>query len=318
MKTSVRVSLFKATALIFVLGGVSIGSIAATNTAHHPSKAPAIHKQHDSFIPVIKRYKHARLPQIQAPSMWVFAPFTITVGQAVVEILKMTPYQLAPHLSAAIKAKLNQKMPHKIKQIGAATPEQAIRILTGERMRVITIDRSGQQAVSGLTTIEQFAQTHHKTVRVSYPLVLKGLSASPTIKQLETFNQKHQLHFYFNGKTQVVAIAQTPKIAKALSQNPRCVYFAVAGQSLLETIKRWAKDDGVKLYWQSHRNMMIAQSGVFFGRLSAPHGPLAQILGASHQSGINVRAEFTNNGALLIKPDHYSSMFLTPKENRHE
>lgn len=264
------------------------------------------------------------IKQLSIPSNWQFKDNIQTIGQAINEILKDTKLHLSSKLSTNIQDILKQQLLNRLRKLQSKTVFQAIKDLTGAQIFVITphdnkISFSFDEnlSTSKLTIkaidsrVQQYLNNTDCNIRVTSPLIENGLSQSPTYKEILNYNKECALYFAFNEKQNIIAIATNQKEADALAQKDRQVYYALAGQTLKETIRRWANYNGYRLYYLAKRNLVINSSNVFFGKLTAQNGSLAQLIQAASQSGINIKAQFNTNYVLVIKDDSFSPLLLT-------
>jgi len=261
--------------------------------------------------------------QLLAPSVFVFPLYIETIGQGITQILKATQFKLSSHIPYNIKLKLNGKLPMRLRKIGPMSVYEAIKTLTGAQIFVITpathtLSFSYDSALSANdlkvhtvdSSLQKYLNRTNFTLRVARTLPSKDLNNRSSSDQVIAYNKLHKLYFGFNDQAQIVAVANSQKEANALAETPRAVFYALPNQTLRQTIERWASYDDTKVYYQYNKNMMLDQPAVFFGALRSPTGALSQLLKSVSSAGVNAKAVFSNNGALVIKANHYSSMFL--------
>ena len=119
--------------------------------------------------------------------------------------------------------------------------------------------------------------------------------------------------FAFNPSANIMAIAENKKSADALVQKEREVYYLVAGQTVRQTIDRWAAINHFKVVYQTDVNFTIAQDTAVYGAfLDKNHGALAQLLGSLRNTSSPIKAIATSNNVLLIQAEEYSPSLLMP------
>lgn len=112
------------------------------------------------------------------------------------------------------------------------------------------------------------------------------------------------LFFFYNPYSQKIAAALTREDATALAQVHRQEFFAVAGETLSDTIKRWVAYSGeqpYKLYWASQYDYKIQYPYAFHGDLLSKQGPLNQLLSSFANRDFALVAEKSRNNVLVVK-----------------
>lgn len=272
---------------------------------------------------VIAKNPDTALNQLAAPSVFVFPPYIQTTGQAVEQVLKATKFSLSKNLPHDIKLKLNRSLPMHLRHIGPASVYASIKALTGAQIFVVTpsthtlsfsydSDLSEQDLKIHTQTsgLEQYLNRTNFTLRVTEPLILDGLTPSSTQAQVAQYANHHGVFFGVNDKAEVVSVAQSKREADALAKDPRAVFFAIKGQTFRQTISRWAKANHLHVAFLVNKDLNVLQDAAFFGALDASNGALDQLLTLANGIGLNARAVFASNQTLVIKPNHFSSVFL--------
>jgi hypothetical protein len=139
----------------------------------------------------------------------------------------------------------------------------------------------------------------------------KDMTVSSIIKA-ETKSHS-SFRIVINKQYKIVAIAKTKAQAEALAQPNRAVYFVIEGQTLEQTIKRWASLNGYTVAWMAKDNYKMVANAVIFGKFSTPYGALDQLLQSYRNKSYPLKATLSKNNVLVITEDSYSSKFLTPK-----
>lgn len=161
-----------------------------------------------------------------------------------------------------------------------------------------------------LTALQKYFRFKGYQHIISAPLIKKGTKAQINNADISKLYNSHKLYFSFNGKSKVVALAGTQKEADALASNPRKVFYALAGDTLKETIDRWAKISGFKLYYKTQKDFKIEAAAIFFGEFSEPNGALDKLMQSSSQLGVNIKAKTYSNNVLVIQDNTYSPILL--------
>lgn len=139
----------------------------------------------------------------------------------------------------------------------------------------------------------------------------KSMTVSSIIDDVA--QQSGSFRVYINKENKIVAIASTEKQAKALAKENRDVYYVIEGQSLKQTIERWARYNGYSVVWNAEDDYKIQANAVVFGEFKKPYGALDQLLQSFQTNTYPLKATFRKNNVLIIDEDSYSSKFLTPQ-----
>jgi isocitrate dehydrogenase len=112
-----------------------------------------------------------------------------------------------------------------------------------------------------------------------------------------------------------MAIAENDKSAKALAKKEREVYYLFAGQSVRQTIDRWAAINHYKVIYQTDVNFTVSQDTTVYGGFLSKGGALAQLLGSLKNTSNPIKATATSNHVLLIQANEYNPALLMPNRN---
>lgn len=113
-----------------------------------------------------------------------------------------------------------------------------------------------------------------------------------------------------NKEKKLIAIARDRLEAQALAQAPPRVFYVLKGNSLQETINRWAMQSGWEMQWNLDRDYNMQAPAVVFGDFSAQGGALDQLLRTVRNSDQPLKAQFSRNGVVVIKTNEYSSKIM--------
>ncbi|WP_157966576.1 TcpQ domain-containing protein [Fastidiosibacter lacustris] len=118
-------------------------------------------------------------------------------------------------------------------------------------------------------------------------------------------NNDYAISINLDDKT--VAIAKTQKEADLLAMCPRQLFYAEQGQTLKQTVERWASYQGIKVIWEASVDYKLAASAQFEGQLLAKNGALNNLLKAFEDADHPLEAQLKTNNVLLIKAKSYSA-----------
>ena len=116
--------------------------------------------------------------------------------------------------------------------------------------------------------------------------------------------------FCVNPYTQKIGVASKTKDAMALTQAQPQVFYAVAGESLSQTVTRWAQEQGYSAKWSSPNDFKIQFSHVFYGSFDQILNELLSSIAAS-SDGFAVKAVIMKNGVVVFKPNDYQARPVT-------
>ncbi len=134
----------------------------------------------------------------------------------------------------------------------------------------------------------------------------------------DSTNNRNQLGvypaLYVNKESKVIAFSldKNDQSAQALSIKQPEIYHLYKGQTVRQTIDRWAKRNGYNVVYQTKMDFNITQDTTLYGAFLSKNGPLQTLLSSLTQTPTPLKAEITANKVLIIKPDRYSSNFLMP------
>ena len=255
-----------------------------------------------------------------------------TVSDAVKSILSVSGYHLASlndqdqYAQAMLSQKLN---PNQRKMINEDF-RRAILTLVGDDFDIIinnanksvllktkeSLISSDQQGTSIThisnikeTVLEKYSKLENYKTRVAQPLI-NELSANPSQDKLANYYSNNQVFFGFNPKDQIVAIASTQKQANALSAKTPNIFFAIKGDTLNETINRWATISGYQSHYSAQKDLVLEATSVFYGSFDSQDGVLAHLISSASAAGLNIKAQFNSNDVVVIKDNVYSPILL--------
>ena len=261
--------------------------------------------------------------QLSAPAVWQFPHSIRTIGQAINKVLSTTNLKVSTTLSPSIVGIMKQSLPDHLRALSTMNVFQAIENLTGASIFVIipslneisfSYDKNSSNSDLEINTAESPLQKYldrtNFNIRIATPLVDLGLVAKPTSKEVVAFNKLHRIFFGFNNNDHIVALAQNQKAADALAKKDIAVFYTKVGETLKQTIGRWANLAGFISYYLANKDLVIDAPSTFFGTFAAKDGALVKLIQSSSQAGVDVQAQFNTNNVLVIKDNSYSPILL--------
>ncbi len=159
------------------------------------------------------------------------------------------------------------------------------------------------KSVSKDQALEFYAQNKNKyTVIFAYDLTM---GAEKTLADASESSA-----FCINPYTFKIGVANKAKDALALTQSKPQVFYAIEGESLSATIKRWAESQGYVTKWTAPDDFTILFSHVFYGSFQQSLNELLRSISFS-SDGFAVKAVIMKNGVVLIKPNEYQAQPVT-------
>jgi len=255
-----------------------------------------------------------------------------TISDAVKSILSVSGYHLSNYddHDQYVQAMLSQKLsPNQRKMINGDF-RRAILSLVGDDFNIIINNAnksillktkesliSNDQQGSSFTqssnikdiVLEKYSKLQNYKTRVAQPLI-NELSTNPSQDKLANYYSNNQMFFGFNSKDHIVAIAGTQKQANALSAKTPNIFFAVKGDTLNETIQRWAKLSGHQIHYSAQKDLILEANSAFYGSFNSPEGVLDQLISSASAVGLNLKAQFNSNDVVVIKDNAYSPILL--------
>ena len=143
---------------------------------------------------------------------------------------------------------------------------------------------------------------------VAEDLVNTGLTENEVAQILHKGSDRYSVTM--NTEDNVIAIAKAKELADLLVMHPRQIFYAIKGDTLKQTIDRWASYEKVKVIWNASLDYKLSASADFEGELFSSNGPLYQILKLFQNSEHPFEAKLMSNQILLIKSKAYSSDML--------
>lgn len=254
-----------------------------------------------------------------------------TVAEAVKSILSASGYHLANYSDQDqyAQAMLSQKLNLNQRKMINEEFRRAILSLIGDDFNIVinnsnksillktkesVISDSKQsnfvkRANSKDTVLDKYFKLKNYKIRVSQPLVSE-LSTKPSQDKLQKYYSNNNIFFGFNPNDHIVAIAGTQKQANALSAKTPNIFFAIKGDTLNETVKRWAKSSGYHAYYSAQKDLVLEATSAFYGSFNTQDGVLADLISSASAAGLSLKAQFNSNNVVVIKDNAYSPILL--------
>lgn len=157
------------------------------------------------------------------------------------------------------------------------------------------------KSVTKEQAIEYYAKNKAKCKVVFGYDLLYGKKEAPTLENVSALNA-----FCINPYTMTIGVGSKVKEAMGLTYSPRRVFYAVAGETLSETVTRWARESGYSAKWSSPDDFKIEFSYVFSGPFDQSLNELLHSIAAS-SDGFAVRAIIMKNGVVEFKRNEYQA-----------
>jgi hypothetical protein len=133
----------------------------------------------------------------------------------------------------------------------------------------------------------------HYKVRIADTYVREGRSALKSLPKSAIV--------FFNADTETIGAASNREDAQALTERSPTVYFALKGDTLQETLKRWAEQAGYGLRWNADHDFILNYSYTFHGPFAESGGVMDQVLESFKHNPYAARAVITKNNVVLIQ-----------------
>jgi len=253
-----------------------------------------------------------------------------TVADAVKSILSASGYHLASYndqdqyAQAMLSQKLNPNQRKMVKEsfrrailglvgddfnIVINNANKSVLLRTKESLMTNEQESIAQGSKVKDTVLDKYSNLQDYKTRVAQPLV-NELSAKPSQDKLAKYYSNNKVFFGFNSKDHIVALASTQKQANALSAKTPNIFFAIKGDTLNETIQRWAKLSGYQSHYSAQKDLVLEATSAFYGSFNTQDGVLAHLISSASLVGLNLKAQFTSNNVVVIKDNAYSPILL--------
>lgn len=216
-------------------------------------------------------------------------------GGAVMPLISFADMPSLPNPTTTVASSNNSA----VEEIGKTNTVIITKPVIVKRQSVVELI---SEYISRPKAMNYLAQGNYKLV-ASYAVVGKE---AINIEKLPTTT-----YFYLNRDTHRIGAAVNKDAAKAISYSSENVYSAKEGDTLKETLTRWAHKAGYQLEWLSEYDYPLKYSYEFLGQLADKFGPLNQVLTSISGSNYALKATITENNVILIKDNEYSPSILS-------
>ena len=142
--------------------------------------------------------------------------------------------------------------------------------------------------------------------------VIENVKASlPMRIQVEEILLEYPYGFIaVNKQDRIIAIAGDRLEAQALAQQTPRVFYVLQGDTLQNTIARWADQADWRMYWVIDKDYNMVAPAVVFGEFSLQGGALDQLLGTLRNLDQPLRAQFMRNNVVVIRDNAFDSNIM--------
>lgn len=113
-----------------------------------------------------------------------------------------------------------------------------------------------------------------------------------------------------NKQDRIIAVALDSLESQALAQASPRVFYVLQGQTLKQTVSRWAKQAKWGVQWSIPKDYTMVASATIFGEFSTQGGSLDQLLGTLRYLDQPLKAQFTRNKMVVIRDGSYNSSIM--------
>ncbi|WP_117001673.1 TcpQ domain-containing protein [Cysteiniphilum sp. SYW-8] len=170
--------------------------------------------------------------------------------------------------------------------------------LSRENLNVEVVSLNDQQAVDKVINSKESA---HENKVVFSPKIIREINNGNPQKVVISKNDE----------THILACAESSKTAVEIAKG-RSVYYLFKGDTVKDTIERWARENGYSIIWDVKINFDVQQDATLYGDFLASDGPFLTLLSSLKQTNTPIKAVVMKNNTIVIRPDSFSSNFLMP------
>src|SRR5690606_21983914 len=113
-----------------------------------------------------------------------------------------------------------------------------------------------------------------------------------------------------NKQDKIIAVALDQLEAQALAQRVPRVYYVLQGETLRQTITRWAREADWNVQWAIDKDYTMLAPATIFGDFSAQNGSLDQLLATLRHLDQPMKAQFARNKVVVIRDNSYNSSIM--------
>lgn len=114
-----------------------------------------------------------------------------------------------------------------------------------------------------------------------------------------------------NKQDRIIAVAGDRLEAQALAQLEPRVFYVVKGDTLQDTVSRWATQSNWNIQWGIEKDYDMLAPATVFGQFSAQGGSLDQLLGTFRYLDAPMKAQFARNRVVVIRENNFTSEIMT-------
>lgn len=113
-----------------------------------------------------------------------------------------------------------------------------------------------------------------------------------------------------NKQDRIISVALDSLEAQALAQASPRVFYVLQGQTLKQTVGRWAKQSKWGMQWTVQKDYTMVAPATIFGEFSTQGGALDQLLGTLRYLDQPLKAQFARNKIVVIRESAYNSSVM--------
>lgn len=153
------------------------------------------------------------------------------------------------------------------------------------------------------------------TLRIADNLYVKSdakvINKSYRMKIEDTLMEYPSSFIAVNKQDRIIAVASDRLEAQALAQKEPRVFYVVKGQTLQQTVNRWAEQTDWNIQWVVDKDYDMLAPATVYGQFSASGGSLDQLLGTFRYLDAPMKAQFARNRVVVIRENTSSSDVMT-------
>jgi len=140
---------------------------------------------------------------------------------------------------------------------------------------------------------------------------LKVVQQSNRNRIEDTLSEYPHSFIAVNKQDRIIAVASDRLEAQALAQKEPRVFYVVKGQTLHQTVDRWAEQTNWNIQWIVDKDYDMLAPATVYGQFSASGGSLDQLLGTFRYLDAPMKAQFARNRVVVIRENVSSSEMMT-------
>lgn len=140
---------------------------------------------------------------------------------------------------------------------------------------------------------------------------VKAIQSNNRMKIEDTLIEYPHSFIAVNKQDRIIAVAGDRLEAQALAQKEPRVFYVVRGQTLQQTVSRWAKQSDWHVQWVIDKDYDMLAPATVFGQFNTQGGSLDQLLGTFRYMDAPMKAQFARNRVVVVRENNYSSDIMT-------